>query len=173
MGFDYISDRLLSGVRARGTRVETPGGSYRAIVLPPTRYMPLATLRMLVELATNGVTVLVHNRLPEDAPGLRDAAEATAYANVLAKLQQNASTENGVRVLQVGKGRFLIGDDLAVLLTRVALRGEPMAASAGLKFVRRTNDTGVFYFVTNRSDNATRAGLTSSQTVRTPSFSIP
>lgn len=151
VGFDYVSDRLLNGAKVHGDRIETPGSSYRAIMVPPTRFMPLATLQHLVELAENGATLVFHRRLPEDAPGLHDAKITAAFAELLTRLQQNLSDEKGLRITAVGKGRVILGDDLPALLARAGIRGEPMARTEGLKFIRRTNDSGAFYFLTNRS----------------------
>ena len=44
--YDYISDRLLQSVRVdRRTLVTSGGGSYRALVVPSSRFIPIDTLR--------------------------------------------------------------------------------------------------------------------------------
>ena len=142
MGFDYVSDRLLADATIRDNRITTKGASYRAIVVPATRFMPLATLQQLAALAEGGAIVIFHGRLPEDAPGLHTKQAEVAAA--LTKLQQLAAN---------GRGRVLIGDDLTALLAQAGLKGEALTAR-GLSFIRRTNDQGAFYFIANRGKTA-------------------
>jgi hypothetical protein len=109
--------------------------------------MPLSTLQQLVALADYGATIVVHKRLPESAPGFNPT---TAEFNaLLARIQKDAATQGGITTVAFGDGRFLIGDDLSALLARADVRGETLSAQ-GLKFLRRSNAQGRFYFVSNR-----------------------
>jgi hypothetical protein len=142
LGFDYISDRLLADTIAQENVIASPGANHRALIVPETSFMPLASLQQLAALAESGASILFHRRLPEDAPGLH--TQQSEVATVLARLRQ-LSTD--------GRGRVLIGDDLTALLARARLQGEDLAAR-GLSFIRRTNDQGAFYFIVNRGQTA-------------------
>src|ERR1051326_1929225 len=96
--FDYASDRLLGGARtdAKGS-VRMAGGNYRVIVLPESRLMPLPTLSALLDLATNGATLVFERRLPEDVPGYGDLANRrTAFQTLLQPVASLASGRNEI-----------------------------------------------------------------------------
>jgi hypothetical protein len=147
LGFDYISDRQLQVTSFENKAIKTTGASYAAIVVPETRFMPLATLEQLVKLVGSGATVVMQKRLPEGAPGLTNQADK--FGALLALIQQNAVDDGGVKTAPVGAGRFLIGADLSAMLARTGVRGEPMAKQ-GLRYVRRGNQQGAYYFIANR-----------------------
>ena len=148
-GFDYVSDLLLTNVQFNGHDLESSGAKYRAIVVPPTKFMPEATLAHLIDLAAGGATILVLDHLPDDAPGLH--VRASKFPVLLAKLQVKASIDHGVTQATVGRGQFLIGPDLSALLARCpGIAREPMV-DLGLEFVRRRSNHGHFYFIANRT----------------------
>lgn len=135
LGFDYVSDRLLADARAENGAIMTKGGRYRAIVVPATKFMPLSTLQRLAAFAEAGVPVLLHKQLPEDAPGLHTRQQEVAAT--LARL----------------RGAAKVGDDLTALLAGAGLKGETLS-DRGLRFIRRVNEQGTFYFISNRSSSA-------------------
>src|SRR5208283_1137378 len=67
--FDYVSDRQLQTAKVKGGQIQTPGGNYRAVVVPPCGHLPLGTLKKLLALAKSGATVIFQEKLPEDVPG--------------------------------------------------------------------------------------------------------
>ncbi|TWT75544.1 hypothetical protein Pla123a_30540 [Posidoniimonas polymericola] len=144
--FDFISDALLQQCEAAGdNRIKAPGAGYRAVVVPRTEHMPLATLTKLVELAESGCPVLVEGGVPTSPPGLKGAESQGEWAahrrefNDLARRLSKATT---------------VGDDLTTLLDKAPLRLEPWAAESGLKFLRKRHDRGVLYFLSNTTDKA-------------------
>jgi hypothetical protein len=141
LGFDYISDRMLTDARTEGQNIVTAGARYRAIVVPVTRFMPLKTLQQLVKFAEAGATVIFHNNwLPEDAPG---------------RHSRQAEFQAALERLQSGKPwreRVLI-EGLRAQLSAVGVKGEALP-SHGLQFIRRTNEQGTFYFISNRGTSA-------------------
>ncbi|HEV2765654.1 MAG TPA: hypothetical protein VGV38_21905, partial [Pyrinomonadaceae bacterium] len=56
-----------------------------------------------------------------------------------------------VKSAQVGRGRFLLGDDLTRLLAFARVRREPMAEQ-NLRFTRRRHAGGGLYFILNRGE---------------------
>jgi hypothetical protein len=135
VGFDYISDRLLADAVVDGKGIRTKGARYRAIVIPTSKFMPLATLKRLVSFAEAGVPVILHKQLPEDAPGLH-----TRQSEVRGALE---------RLRRLAK----VGDDLPALLAVAGVKGEALREH-GLQFIRRTNEQGTFYFISNRGASA-------------------
>lgn len=57
---------------------------YRAVLVPPCKHMPLATLEKLLALARVGGTVIFAEGLPQDVPGLSDLeARRARHKNLL------------------------------------------------------------------------------------------
>ena len=147
--FDYVSDRLLSGVRYSKGRLRSGDAAYRVIVVPQCRFMPLNTLERLLDLADAGATIAVHGQLPSDVPGFGELAQRREQFNqALSALQLEDTGSGGVRQAAVGKGRLLVGEDLEQLLRLAGVSREPLV-DAGLRFIRRTHGQGYHYFLAN------------------------
>ena len=85
--FDYISDAQLDQAQAAHGGLTVPGGTYRAVVVPRTAHMPLATLERLLALAADGATVIFIDALPADVPGYGQLEERRSQFKAdLAKL---------------------------------------------------------------------------------------
>lgn len=132
-GVDYLSDDQLRQTRVVDGALVTPGGGrYRALVIPATRHLPVATLAHLLVLQQGRAPVL-YEALPEDVPGHGRLEERrTQFRSI-----RDAIARGGGRV-----GR------LVETLQRVGAVREP-AAATGLDFIRRTHDAGHDYFFTN------------------------
>jgi hypothetical protein len=129
--FDYISDAQLQQTKVEKGELATPGARYRVIVVPATRRMPVATLRKLTALVESGAKV-IFEKLPEDVPGHGRLAERrTEFSAALAKFPAATS-------------------DVIAALT-AAVRPEALA-EAGPNVLRRANEIGHHYFVTNLTD---------------------
>jgi hypothetical protein len=146
--FDLISDRQLAGVKSVSGSLRAGGLSYRALVVPQTRFMPLETLQKLTELAGSGARIVVHGKLPADLPGWNNLeARRRAWKDL------------------IGKARFLVGADLSQLLAGAGLRRERMV-NQGLHFDRRTLADGRVYFVVNRGSTPIDAWVPLETTAR-------
>jgi hypothetical protein len=175
LGFDFFSDRLLQAVepgaqlvsrRASDTAlaghpvtVQAGQVHYQAIVLPATRFMPLATLERLVTLAEQGATILVEQHLPQHAPGFAGLSQQAAFDRVLARIQEKKTSKAGTVIASVGHGRFVIGPSMETLLAQAGLRTENLGAP-GLEYLRRRTDRGFVYFLVNRNDHAFEGWMT-------------
>ncbi|MEO6003520.1 MAG: glycosyl hydrolase [Opitutus sp.] len=150
LGFDYASDRMLETVSSAGKtgRVRGAATEYQAIVVPPTKLMPLKTLQHLTTLAESGATILVLQQLPQSAPGL--GRDERAFAALLARINEHAVVKDGVTTASVGQGRLLIGNDLNVLLARHSAMRPEKLGTRGLEYVRRRTADGALYFLVNR-----------------------
>lgn len=141
--FDYVSDRFLLQAPAEQEQIRLPGGTWRGVVIPPCRFMPLATFRKLIELAEAGVPVFFAGGLPTDVPG---------WANLEERRRELQRLLTRARTLADREDPRLFIGRLHSALRQVGIPREPMVEEAGLLFVRRALDSGHYYFVANRSD---------------------
>ncbi len=149
--FDYISDRQLTDCRYTAGVFSTKGGKYRVLVVPQCRFMPLRTLERLIDLAKAGATIIVHNSLPGDVPGLGNLQNRRKkFQKALAVLAQAESENSGLHQAKVGNGRFLIDRSLEKMLELAGVRRETVV-DRGIRFIRRAHHCGHHYFLVNLS----------------------
>lgn len=173
-GFDFISDHQLTQTQTENANLTTPGGSYQIVVVPECAYIPLATLRKLHELAAAGATILFENRLPKDVPGMASLEDRRSQFKVLQdSLHWNEDANRQLQIATVGTGQWQIAQNLPVALANNGILREPLADCAGLKFIRRRVETGVFYFLTNLSDTPLDGWTTLSRAFSTVLFYNP
>jgi alpha-L-rhamnosidase len=146
-GFDYVSDRLLAGARTAGRDVVLPGGSYRVIVVPRLRFIPLPTLKKLLSVAKDGATVIFQDQLPRDVPGQADLAGRRAVLQKLLRPLSALETDQGEE--RVGKGQVLVAD-LEQALGRAKVPREAISDHNGAQFIRRLQSDGRDYFIVNQ-----------------------
>jgi hypothetical protein len=131
-GFDYVSDRQISEVQVTNESMVTPGGEYRAIVVPPCEYMPVETLEKLHSLSRQGARVILLSPAPADVPGLAGLEENRARFKAL-------------------MAEMTCSDDCDAALSGAGVQREEMTDCNGLRFVRRKQDAGYHYFLVNES----------------------
>ena len=132
---DYISDRYLMKTHVADGQLTTTGrNQYAAILVPDVRFMPLVTLRKLMDLAQQGAKIVFIGHLPQSAPGLKGLDEQKTYENVLEQL----------------KSKVTITQEYSVI-SQVAVP-EQMRTQQGLSCIRRTNGKDHFYFISNLQD---------------------
>jgi hypothetical protein len=135
--FDYVSDRLLSGVSvSKEGRLVAGNGAWRALVVPRCRFMPPDTLERILSLARNGATVIFLDEIPKDAPGLNDVEAKRA------KLLELASQAG------VGRGKVLVGNSIGRLFASAGITPEELAGH-GAQFIRMKYRNGSIYFISN------------------------
>jgi hypothetical protein len=151
--FDMISDGLLDVAEWSDNAVQTEGGGYKTVLLPECGLIPLGTFEKLVNLAERGAVILVHNELPQDVPGLANLEKRRKAFNGLKDRIDLKPVENSdMKKAQVGRGAFIVGNDIDQLLSQAGVDRESMVDS-GLDCIRRNDSTGFSYFIANRSDN--------------------
>jgi glycosyl hydrolase family 106( putative alpha-L-rhamnosidase) len=135
--YDYVSDRQLRAARVVNGRITTPGGAYRALVIPPCRFMPIDTIEHVMALARQGAHVLLVGDGPADVSGL---ANLEANRKRLHEAKQTAAIH------------LRRGTNVEALLLEAGVPLEGIAVS-GLQFVRRVDAAGHIYFLNNRTDD--------------------
>src|SRR5690606_7434366 len=70
-GVDFVSDNFIEKASTENGEILLPGGSYKSLVVPATKYMPLETLKKLIALQKQGANIIFQN-LPETIPGFKD-----------------------------------------------------------------------------------------------------
>ena len=150
--FDFVSDAQLEKTRWENGQLITEGGAnYRTVLVPAACFIDLGTARRLLALADAGATIVIWRHMPQGVPGWH------GYADRERELQGLLGRLHFVDgVAAAGKGRVLLGGDLAGLLARVGLAREAMT-DHGLRFTRRRLAGEVVYFVANQSAKAVDA----------------
>jgi hypothetical protein len=147
--FDFVSDRQIANLKFDGNSLQTGNVSYKTIVLPECRFIPLGTFEKLIELAQKGATIIIHNHLPADVPGWGNLDERQdAFQKLIARIHFIKMADSDIRSARIGDGKFLLGDDLGQLFSAAGAKREPMV-DKNLRFVRRRHATGRFYFIVN------------------------
>ncbi len=141
---DYISDKFINQTTIQGNKLLTPGGiSYKALVVPGVRFMPEKTLRKLVALADSGATIVFLDQFPKDVPGLYNLDERREeFGQLLLKLKDNHPN-------------ILFGTDYDQTLAETGVKAEAFKKDFDLSYIRRTNETGLHYFVSALTSNDT------------------
>jgi hypothetical protein len=151
--YDFISDRQLALLRvSSGTLVTSAGGSYKALVVPASRFIPLQTFERILELARNGAVVVAFKGLAEDVAGYAALTERRARLRTMRDAVRFAAPDaDGIQTARLGRGTMLRGDDLERLLGRANVSRESLV-DLGLQITRRRDDAGRYYFIVNGSD---------------------
>lgn len=152
--FDFISDRLLlERVKASREGLLTPGARYRAILVPPTKYMPPETLLALVSFASAGATVVFAGGLPEDVPGWgRLEAKRALSTRLKSLLRFSSPSPDGVRTARHHRGKVIAGP-VEAALAAAGIRRESLTGHPGLEFIRRVDGATREYFLANRGQS--------------------
>lgn len=153
-GFDFISDRQLLSVQAANGKIETGSSAYRTILLSDVKYIPLETFKKLYALARKGATIVFLKQLPKDVPGMTDLSKRqAAFKQILeTALFRNIYGKNVLRA-RIGKGYFLLGEDLSALMTAAKASRETMT-DIGLQYTKRKYGDGHCYFISNPGTTA-------------------
>ena len=150
LGFDtdYISDKYLEQTVVNEGMIQTPGATYKAIILPNVQYIPVESLAKIVQLAKDGATVIFSDRLPSDVPGLKSLK--TRRTKLYETLEEIPAIKpfTACEQKQIGKGRVLFGTDYGKLLNATSAIPEELSVKYGVNMLRRHHKNGYHYFVT-------------------------
>jgi hypothetical protein len=148
--FDYISDKQLIATSVKNNLVQTGGIEYKTVVVPEVKYIPLPTLKKLVELANSGVNIIFFKSIPTDVPGLRELrSRQSELKNLISGLSLTGSGD--VKKANVGMGAIAVTNNLETALTAANIRKEAIHEN-GIKVIKRKHENGYYYFITNWSN---------------------
>ena len=136
--YDFISDKQLEKVAIKGKKISNGQHDYQTVLVPPTTYMPLSTLKKLAELTDQGATV-IFQALPTSVPG---------WNNLEGRRQQFATVQK-----QLTTSGAIMQADLSTALAKAKIARESLV-DKGLQFHRRSNGTETIYFITNWSEQS-------------------
>ncbi len=148
--FDYVSDAQLARAKADGKTIQMPGGDYRAIVVPPYKHMPLETMQELRRLAAGGAIVIFESAMPADVPGLSNLDQQRTRLQEMFDSLTWKIEEGFIVTAQIEKGVFLRANDLRQTLAAAGVQRETMVDKEGIEYIRRADDLGHWYFITNQ-----------------------
>lgn len=156
--FDFFSDRQLQKFSFATGNIVSSGNEYKTILLPANKLMEEISFEKILALVKEGATVLAYKNMPGDVPGFGTLEKRReAFQEMFKELHFN--TEGKIRKAIVGKGLFLVSNDLSALLQAAKIRKEHLYEMK-LSSLRRKNDDGTVYFITNRNDNTINEWIT-------------
>ena len=149
--FDYISDRLLQNVEFSNGRLKTGESEYKTIIIPHCSYMPLRTLKKLMELTSQGATIIFHERFPYDVPGFFNyEARQIEFQDNITAIDLLGKKYQDFQLADISDGQILLGENLESMLTLAKIKREPVVDDS-IRFIRKTHELGYHYFMTNLS----------------------
>jgi len=122
---DYISDKYIQRDEVMNR--------YKAIIIPDVQFMPLTTVKKLNALAQAGYKVIFVKNLPTSVPGYNKKAEQKEFNKVIKSLRTIAT----------------LADNYQSALDNTSAHPEPMRSKQGLSCIRRSNENGYHYFISN------------------------
>ena len=148
--FDFISDKQIKNTMVYDGLLKTEGNTtYKTLVLPGSKYIPLETFNNIINLADKGATIIIFGNLPGDVSGWANLeSNRELFRHLIDQMKFNPTSDTVVKQTSVGKGRILFGNDLEKLLSFASIRRESIVDN-GLKFTRRTNQNESYYFILN------------------------
>ncbi|PJJ10656.1 alpha-L-rhamnosidase-like protein [Flavobacterium sp. 1] len=134
-GVDFISDAFIKQAIVKDGVIVLPGGSFKSLVVPVCKTMPLETLKKLIDLKKNGAKIIFEG-LPESVPGFNE------YEKQNAELQ---------KLIAENKNLTQPTSDILQSLSSENINPESLV-NTGLKFTRRTLDNEKLYYLVNHTN---------------------
>ena len=157
--FDEVSDQLLAEARCENDKVLLGGNAYRVVLVPQCRFMPVTTMRKLLQLTNAGATILFQESLPIDVPGMGNLEKRRAeFQGMLRNIQLTKEADSDIQRAVIGKGELLTGK-IETMLQDSGVCREP-CVDMGIRFVRRAHSQGYHYFLVNRSERSVDGWVT-------------
>ncbi|MEO7977474.1 glycosyl hydrolase [Flavobacterium sp.] len=133
-GVDFISDNFIAEAKVINGKIILSGGTFKSLIVPSCKKMPLATLQKLIELQKAGGKIIFQG-LPDSVPGFND------YKIQETKLQ-SVLTENKESVKPVS--------NIFEALEKSQIYPETLV-DTGLKFIRRNVEGEKIYYLVNHT----------------------
>jgi hypothetical protein len=141
-GFDYLSDQFLEKITVENGTLILPGGHYKALIIPKTKHLPMASLEKLVALKKSGANIIFED-LPQTIPGFKNFREETT--KMQAVVASNKLTKTPLEAWDS-------------TLIKSGAKPEKWVKS-GLKFIRRKWENETVYFLVNHTSKTIQEWL--------------
>ncbi len=140
--FDYISDNQILQLKAERTRLTTAGNAtYKTIVVPHCKYIPIKTFEKLNQLAKDGAFIIFHDGLPESFSGFSSKENEARFQKIKSELNNTSSRRN-----------VLVGDKLEDLLEKSKIKRESFV-DEGIHYIRKKDSHNqILYFINNTTE---------------------
>lgn len=161
-GYDYDvcnAEVLLSRLHVKNGRVTLPDGmSYRLLVLPDSKTMPVEVINKIKEIVEAGAIVI--GSKPDRDPGLNNYPECDEEVKKTATYLWGEQESNGLTEKKVGKGQIINGRTLRDVLLSYDVIPDFEVIDAGsdifIDYIHRTTPEAEIYFLANRNDHSER-----------------
>ena len=130
---DFISDHFIAEAKVVNGTIILSGGSYKSLIVPACKKMPLETLQKLIELKKAGASIIFEG-LPESVPGFND------YKN----------GEQNLKKILADNVSLITPEDIFKALENKNIKPESLV-NTGLKFIRRDVDGEKVYYIVNHT----------------------
>lgn len=150
---DYISDQFIRSTKCINGKLVTVGGSsYEALILPAIKKMPVDVLKHLMDLVSQGAKVVFLENYPNDVPGFSTLTNRRVDLQaILNRLDKTDFEKTAIQEFKSGK--LITGKDVAKTLRAVGKDAEEMKTKFGLQALRRINEDGYHYFISDLQNN--------------------
>lgn len=147
---DYISDQFILSSKVVDGMIRTAGGAtYKALVVPAVEMMPVEVMQHLAGMAKQGAKLVFMEKYPQDVPGFAKLGQRRAsFRKAVAQLPAVKDFAE-VKVSPLGKGTVITGSDYEKTLDACGVNKEEIKSQWGAQAIRRRNDTGHHYFISN------------------------
>lgn len=133
-GLDFVSDNFIENATYSNGKIQLPGGSYKTLIIPTSKNMPLATIEKLIALKKQGAKIIFQN-LPSSVPGFKEYEKNNQQLAQL--LSDNAS------IIHPSENIFKDLQEANVLPEKLV--------ETGLKFIRRDSNGSKIYYLVNHT----------------------
>lgn len=158
---DYISDHYIQNSFVENGLLKTIGGTtYKALVMPAVKNIPLETISHIRNLAEQGATIIFMENYPSDVPGLSNIEERRNRFTSLMKEFPIADSFEKVSVRTLGKGKILAGNNYEEVLSNCKVNNESFVSEIGGQLIRRKHEKGHHYFMTLLKNNPVNGWIT-------------
>jgi len=158
-GYEYDvvnSDVILNRLAVKDDRIVLPDGmSYRILVLPDKKDMPLEVLQKLEKLVSEGATII--GPKPSEVPGLYDVEYKTKTLRELAAKMWGDCNGLTVKENEYGQGRIVWGYTPGEWLKKTSMGPDFKCIDPQLdpvfNFIHRESTLSHIYFISNKTLN--------------------
>jgi hypothetical protein len=175
-GYDYDvcnAEVLLTRLSVKDGRIVLPDGiSYRVLVLPESKRMPVEVVRKISDLVKAGATIV--GPRPESDPGLKDYPRCDAEVKKIAAEVWGACDGQKTKQSTYGRGRVFWGKTLGEIFQADGVSPDfTHTGTAFIDFIHRTADGAEIYFLANRNSKPEAVEATFRVNGKQPEFWDP